>query len=133
MSLDPLYCLAEALYFEARNQAVAEQLMVANIIINRVYSDRYPDTICEVVYEKRWSSRYNRWVAQFSYTLDGIPETIHDVLAWDVSVLLASSYINNPIKYFEGCHYHADYVNPSWADTMTGYQFGTHIFYDEGC
>ena len=42
-------CLAENMYYEARNQSFAGQLAVSNVVMNRVADDRYPDTICEVV------------------------------------------------------------------------------------
>ena len=42
-------CLADNIYFEARNQGLAGQLAVVNVVVNRVADSRYPDTICEVV------------------------------------------------------------------------------------
>ncbi len=46
---DNLSCLAEAVYFEARSESFVAQLAVANVILQRVQSERYPDNICDVV------------------------------------------------------------------------------------
>ena len=42
-------CLAKNIYFEARNQSTAGQIAVSHVVMNRVKSSRYPNTICEVV------------------------------------------------------------------------------------
>jgi len=54
-------CLADNIYFEARNESVKGQVAVASVTKNRVKSKHYPNTICKVVWEHR----------QFSWTLDG--------------------------------------------------------------
>lgn len=53
VDLDPkqTQCIATAIYHEARGEPVMGQVAVAYIINNRVHSDRYPDTACEVVYQ----------------------------------------------------------------------------------
>ena len=47
--MEALACVALAVYFEARGEPVAGQLAVANVVMNRVESSRYPNTPCEVV------------------------------------------------------------------------------------
>ena len=47
--MEALACVALAMYFEARGEPVAGQLAVANVVMNRVESSRYPNTPCEVV------------------------------------------------------------------------------------
>ena len=42
-------CLADNMYFEARNQGTAGIIAVSNVVLNRVKSKDYPNTICEVV------------------------------------------------------------------------------------
>src|SRR5262249_57826929 len=44
-------CLAEAIYFEARGEAVRGQMAVAQVVLNRVFSGKYPNTVCGVVYQ----------------------------------------------------------------------------------
>src|SRR5215475_10421449 len=60
-------CLAEAVYFEARGEAVRGQIAVAQVILNRAFSGKYPDTVCGVVYQNK--HRYN--ACQFSFACDG--------------------------------------------------------------
>ena len=42
-------CLADNMYFEARNQGTAGIIAVSNVVLNRVASDMYPNTVCGVV------------------------------------------------------------------------------------
>jgi N-acetylmuramoyl-L-alanine amidase len=44
-----LRCLAGAIYFESKGEPLAGQLAVANVILNRMKSGRYPSTVCGVV------------------------------------------------------------------------------------
>ena len=44
-------CLAKNIYFEAKNQGTGGWLAVAFVTLNRVKDTRYPNTICEVVYQ----------------------------------------------------------------------------------
>ena len=43
--------MAKNIYFEARNEATVGQLAVAQTVINRVNSSRFPNSICDVVYQ----------------------------------------------------------------------------------
>ena len=45
-----LDCLVEAVYYEARSEGVIPKIAVANVILQRVKSKKYPSTICEVVH-----------------------------------------------------------------------------------
>ena len=47
LKADELSCMAEAVYFEARSESFVAQLAVANVILERVSSDRYPNNICQ--------------------------------------------------------------------------------------
>ena len=54
-------CLTKNIYFEAKNQSIAGQLAVALVVINRVKDKRFPETICDVIYEgptyESWKTR----------------------------------------------------------------------------
>ena len=54
-------CLAENIYFEARNQGTAGWMAVSNVTINRRDDSRFPNSICDVVYEAQmeesWKTR----------------------------------------------------------------------------
>ena len=68
-------CLSEALYFEARGESVTGQFAVAEVIINRANSSRFPNTICGVVNQGANKSRYR---CQFTYMCDGLYERVDD-------------------------------------------------------
>lgn len=122
-------CLAEGIYFEARGEPRPGQVAVAQVIMNRVNHDEFPDTICGVVYQNQhWRNR-----CQFSFACDGVPERITERTAWamaeDVTrqVLEGRDLIQT---ITESTHYHANYVRPRWAPRMIRLdRIGLHIFY----
>jgi len=62
-------CLTEALYFEARGETIKGQFAVAEVILNRVASRAYPNTLCGVVNQ----GTGRRHACQFSYTAMACP------------------------------------------------------------
>ena len=135
LKADELSCLAEAVYFEARSESFVAQLAVANVILERVSSEKYPDDICSVVHQSRkWKGKPIRNKCQFSYWCDGKPETIANVDAYQQSVSASDLALQGVIlAQTEGAtHYHAAYVVPYWATDdsfLTLGQVGLHIFY----
>ena len=135
LKADELSCLAEAVYFEARSESFVAQLAVANVILERVSSEKYPDDICSVVHQSRkWKGKPIRNKCQFSYWCDGKPETIANVDAYQQSVSASDLALQGVIlAQTEGAtHYHAAYVVPYWATDdsfLTLGQVGNHIFY----
>jgi hypothetical protein len=75
---DALTCLATAMYFEARGEPEEGQLAVGQVILNRVAHDRYPNTVCGVVYQN--ANRKN--ACQFSFACDGVPDKISNPAAF---------------------------------------------------
>lgn len=57
--------LAEAVYFEDRGGDLEGMKAVANVVMNRVNSGKYPNSVAGVVNQKKWTK--NGWVCQFSY------------------------------------------------------------------
>jgi spore germination cell wall hydrolase CwlJ-like protein len=124
--MTPLTCLAVAIFFEARAEPIEGMEAVANVIINRVEDSRYPDTVCDVVWEPK----------QFSWTHDGLtddPEahTGHqDKLAWVTSQRVAKEALQGNLMGITSTHYHAEYVLPFWTDVYSkDGVVGTHVFY----
>lgn len=121
-------CLAEAIYYEARSESRVGQLAVADVVLNRVASPVYPSTICEVVYQG--SERSSG--CQFSFTCDGSMKLRVNKRKWKESEDLAGAVIaglRSPVSH-NATHYHADYVSPPWAETLTPtVTIGAHKFY----
>lgn len=117
-------CLASAVYFEARGEQIEGQLAVAEVVLNRVASKRYPDTICEVV-EQPW---------QFSFVnaTGSIPEADRTSKSWKKAVAISTIALNKLAAEVseDVLWYHADYVAPSWGKSMDREKkVGLHIFY----
>ena len=121
-------CLSEAIYYEARSESRVGQLAVADVILNRVDSRAYPNTICEVVYQG--STR--KTGCQFSFTCDGSMKARLQKNRWKESEMLAGAILAGlrvPVSR-NATHYHADYVSPPWAERLTPTAtIGTHKFY----
>jgi len=126
---DDWRCLAEALYFEARGETVKGQVAVAEVILNRVDSGAYPDSVCGVVHQGTSGGRYQ---CQFTYKCDGAAETIHELGAWERVGKVARLMLDGAPRALTGgaTHYHTDAVRPRWAarfaHTAT---IGVHRFY----
>lgn len=123
-----LLCLVEAIYFEARGENLHGQRAVAEVILNRVKSRRYPNTICGVVYQG--AKNLNR--CQFSYACDGMPEHIHEHRAYDKAARLAREMLEKPGDSVTGgaLYYHATSVSPKWAKVKKRTtKVGRHLFY----
>lgn len=118
------HCLALNVYWEARNQALSGQLAVAQVTMNRVRDPRYPDDICEVVYDHR----------QFSWYWDGLSDSPKEAHAWENALLVASAAIHGSghVELDRVTHYHAVYSQPYWRGSMTMVTtIGDHVFYIE--
>ena len=50
---DEVKCLAQNIYWEARNQSIQGMYAVADVTLNRVKDKRWPSTVCEVVKQRR--------------------------------------------------------------------------------
>lgn len=121
-------CLAEALYFEARGESVKGQFAVAEVIMNRVESARYPDTVCDVINQ----GTGRKYACQFTYTCDGKAELIHEPRAFQSVAKIAKIMVSgSPIRLTDGAtHYHTKSVNPRWAKTYPRTAtIGYHHFY----
>ncbi|SDE46401.1 cell wall hydrolase [Limimaricola pyoseonensis] len=123
-------CLTEALYFEARGEALKGQFAVAEVILNRVDSPDYPDSVCGVV--RQGTGR--KYACQFSYYCDGLPDTVNDKGSWKKLGRIASIMLEDgPRELTAGAtHYHTKAVNPSWAGRIPRTaSIGAHLFYRE--
>jgi spore germination cell wall hydrolase CwlJ-like protein len=125
-------CLSEALYFEARGETVRGQFAVAEVIMNRVDSPRYPDSICGVV--GQGASSGVKYACQFSFKCDGAAETIHETGAYHRVGKVAKLMLEGAPRRLTGgaTHYHTTAVSPSWARKfpMTA-EIGVHRFYKQ--
>lgn len=124
------HCLAQAIYYEARGEPVSGQLAVAEVILNRVASARYPDTICGVVFQ----NEHLRNRCQFSFACDGATDNPPGTAHWRLARIISYYIVSQEDFGLTGAatHYHADYVSPRWASSLhKTVKIGRHIFYRE--
>ena len=121
LSEDDLFCLVQNVYHEARGEDELGQVTVAHVTLNRVQSPAYPDSVCEVVWQK----------GQFSWTEDGHSDRMTDARAIGEAVDITLAAVRSRIKDPTGgaLHYDAhDSVKPRWS--RAGYRLivGEHTF-----
>ena len=129
---DEATCLAQNIYFEARSEPVDGMLAVGHVVLNRVASKRFPNTICQVI-RQGGEQRLHR--CQFSWWCDGRSDKPVNKVAWNAARVLAwFIYHGHTEDPTDGAlWYHADYVSPSWREAfVAGPQIGRHIFYRNG-
>jgi len=116
-------CIATAVYFEARGEALEGQLAVARVIMNRAASGQYPSSWCSVVKQP----------SQFSFVRHGQFPTVNTAsAAWSKAQGVTRLAMSNVIPSLSNdvLWYHADYVDPSWGHRLSMAQkIGQHIFY----
>jgi spore germination cell wall hydrolase CwlJ-like protein len=141
-------CLAQNIYFEARDQLIKGQIAVALVTINRVESRRFPNTICKVIHQ---GSRYDNGEIKkdkchFSWYCDGKSDRPRDRLAWKISMLISRAMLLQPgvhIKrygepwpiedFLHGAtHYHRVDISPYWNRKMIKVAtIGDHVFWKD--
>ncbi|MEX2520702.1 MAG: cell wall hydrolase [Paracoccaceae bacterium] len=123
-----LRCLAEAVYFESRGEDTRGQFAVGEVILNRVDSRRYPNSVCGVVTQ----GNDKRHSCQFSYACDGKAERVANRAAFVKAAKIAKVLLSGRPRIVTGgaTHFHTSSVNPSWAKRLTETtRIGAHIFY----
>ncbi len=123
-------CLTEALYFEARGEELRGQFAVAEVILNRRDSKKFPNTVCGVVNQGAKSGK--RYACQFSYKCDGRAEVFSEGGAYiqvgKVARMMLDGKKRNLTK--GATFYHTGSVRPRWSRKFTRTtKVGRHYFY----
>jgi hypothetical protein len=122
-------CLAQAIYFEARNEPARGQQAVAQVVLNRVFSPYYPKDVCSVVYQ----NAHRHLSCQFTFACDGKPEAVNERGAWARANRIAKQTLDAKVwlpEVNKATHYHAAYVRPNWIrDMKVMVRYGLHTFY----
>ena len=148
---ESVQCLALNVYHEARDQGTAGLFGVTAVVLNRVNDKRFPNTICEVVYQgptrESWKTRKHKNLpaderiyypikhkCQFSWYCDGKNDTPHNKEKYQEVLDLVEAILYNELSFVDitdgALFYHADYVTPGWAKTkQRTVEIEDHIFY----
>ena len=128
------YCLAETIYYEARNQQLLGQIAVGLVAMNRVHSSKFPDTYCDVTRQAKRdvNGRIIRYKCQFSYYCDGLLEHVSEEEAWVTAKLVSKVILDQDHEdiTYGALYYHSTEVSPYWNTVYKEtVQIGDHIFY----
>lgn len=143
---DQAFCLAENIYYEARNEDIRGQFAVASVTINRANDSRFPHTICEVVKQTAISRVTKRVVCAFSWYCENdkkgkeIPVNNKDgsinqqvVDQFQLATLVAIEVMGGNVDdNTDGAtHFHNPHTShPSWRRELTRtMRVGNHDFY----
>jgi hypothetical protein len=133
-SNEEMLCLTKAIYHEARGESEDGQWAVANVIINRALSKKFPSTLCGVVYQNADQGLYR---CQFSFACDGKPDMAKERGAWHRAEHMALTAFRD---YQQGSrpgvvpnsalYYHTSSVSPDWSNKFRRVAtIGAHEFY----
>lgn len=114
-------CLATAVYYESKGEPLSGQLAVAEVIVNRASSGRFPSTLCGVVKQR----------GQFSFVRGGrLPAVPRGSSHWKKAVAIAHIAMNDlaDSEASRALFFHAKHVSPRWRLTRVA-SVGNHIFY----
>lgn len=114
-------CLATAVYFEAKSESLDGQLAVAQTILNRTRSGRFPESICGVVFQP----------GQFSFVRgNGFPPVVRESRSWKNAVAIAHVALNDlwDSSVDNALYFHARRVSPGWRMQRIA-SVGNHVFY----
>jgi len=132
---DKIDCMACNIYHEARSEAIAGQLAVALVTLNRMNSKLYPNKVCRVVYELRRSAKTKRLVPMFSWTKDGKHDKVYNKRKWKLAIALSKKVLGPDKVYdftFGSLWYHRIDITPFWmAHYHPTVRIGLHQFYSD--
>lgn len=115
-------CLAENIYYESSGESLAGKLAVAKVTLNRTEHPKFPDTICEVVYQRK----------QFSWTSNkALRAKPKDRAVWQEALNIATDAYYSGLEeldHFKAISFHNLTVNPRWNLKRVA-KIGNHIFY----
>ncbi len=118
-----LGCMAMNIYFEGRGESARGRAAIASVTLNRVRSKHFPDSICQVVWQRK----------QFSWThISPRHHVINDTKAWNQALIIAQLFIDGAQvpEIGDATHYHSVNVQPSWQDDSKLVALvGDHYFY----
>lgn len=117
---DELECLAIGIYYESKGEPLAGQLAVAQVLINRTQSGRFPKSVCSVLTQR----------GQFSFIRRGKIPNPPSNAQWRKALAVAQVAQKNlwdgPAD--EALYFHARYSKASWSRPRVA-SIGNHIFY----
>lgn len=124
---EAITCLARSIYWEAKGEGVADMEAVANVVMNRLGHEGFPNTICDVV--KQGSEQ---GACQFSWWCDGRPDEVVEDDRYAIAKEIARRALNQQLsdRTAGALYFHQRTVGPSWAENyIKTVEVGEFLFY----
>lgn len=124
---DAITCLARSIYWEARGEGVADMEAVANVVMNRLGHEGFPDTVCGVVMQGS-----EQGACQFSWWCDGRPDEAEKEEPYAMAKEIARKALNRQLEDRTGgaLYFHHGQVSPSWgSEYIKTMEVGKFLFY----
>ena len=128
-------CLALTLFWEARSEGRAGMEAVAAVVLNRVRSPEFPDTVCGVVQdgtEEEGACAFTWWCDGEADIPAEYPDWPEERDHWALAEAVAREMLANPDRDVTGgaLYYHTEDVQPAWAaERRRVAKIGRHIYY----
>jgi spore germination cell wall hydrolase CwlJ-like protein len=122
-----IICLARTIYWEAKGEGVAGMEAVANVVMNRLGHESFPNTICEIVRQGQEQS-----TCQFSWWCDGRMDAAEEEKSYSIAREIARKALNQQLtdRTHGALYFHHEKVTPSWSAEYTKtVKVGEHVFY----
>ncbi len=124
---DAITCLSRTIYWETRGEGASGMEAIANVVMNRLGHEGFPNTICEVVRQGR-----EQGACQFSWWCDGRSDDAEEEESYAIAKEIARKALNRQLPDRTGgaLYFHQRKVTPSWSTEFSKtVEVGEHIFY----
>jgi spore germination cell wall hydrolase CwlJ-like protein len=124
---DAITCLSRTIYWEARGEGTADMEAIANVVMNRLGHEGFPDKICKVVMQGREDG-----ACQFSWWCDGKSDDAKEDKSYAIAKEIARKALNRQLKDLTGgaLYFHQREANPSWSNEyIKTVEIGVFVFY----
>ena len=127
---DAITCLARTIYWEAKGEGVAGMEAIANVVMNRLGHEGFPNKICDVVRQG-----HEQGACQFSWWCDGRSDDAEEDQSYSIAKEISRKALNGQLADRTGSalYFHQRNVHPSWsAEYIRTVEIGAHVFYRPG-
>ncbi len=124
---DVITCLSRTIYWEARSEGVTGMEAIANVVMNRLGHEGFPETICKIVMQGR-----EQGACQFSWWCDGRSDDAKEDESYAIAKEIARKALNRQLTDRTGgaLYFHQRKATPSWSkEYIKTVEIGEFFFY----
>ena len=124
---DAIICISRTIYWEARGEGATGMEAIANVVMNRLGHEGFPNTICEVVMQGS-----EQGACQFSWWCDGRSDDAEEDQSYTIAKEIARKALNRQLTDRTGgaMYFHQRKVTPGWsAEYIKTVEIGEFVFY----